>query len=274
MADQEGIYLEQAEAITNLKSEVNRLKDRLSKIEKSEISKFSPFRESNLQANKEDGLALRQLYELILSAPSETVDHAVAQLRAGVPLDDIVAGVKDNVTIGSNALVSKRLSQYKKPGIHSTKLERPTLRPPARSLEVKSVLLDVLLHRFLNAFGSQGDRRPDSISMLHQATALQNGSPLLSKAFESASLIFVGRHDGNRRIEQQGYLCYSKLLSMLQNAVNHPRTSRSTETLVAVVLSTVIEVRWPVTFCLHIRAKYWIVRLSSKARKRLSCTTS
>lgn len=67
-------------------------------------------------------------------------------------------------------------------------------------------------------------------------------SPVLTRAFEAASLTFVGRQDRNLDMEQEGHVRYTKVLSQLQRALHDPKQSKKTDTLVVVLLFMIIEV--------------------------------
>ncbi|PYI20831.1 C6 finger domain protein [Aspergillus violaceofuscus CBS 115571] len=76
---------------------------------------------------------------------------------------------------------------------------------------------------------------------LREAKEMRILSPILYKAFEAASLTFAGRQYHNKALEVAGNSKYIKVLHLLQTALNEPQGNQSTELLLVVLLSTIIE---------------------------------
>jgi hypothetical protein len=102
--------------------------------------------------------------------------------------------------------------------------------------------MELFVERLVSNFSPRDQAKYGGTIALREASEMRVLSPILCTAFEAASLTFAGRRDGNRTIELAGHTRYSRMLRQLQNALNDPRASKSTEVLVVVLLSTIIEV--------------------------------
>ncbi|KAL1963358.1 hypothetical protein VTN77DRAFT_8479 [Rasamsonia byssochlamydoides] len=121
----------------------------------------------------------------------------------------------------------------------------------AESTESKSVistppssgkaLLEVFLGDFVEACSPQSPIYSGIGFDMRAAAEMRIFSPLLSKAFEAASLIFISQRHKHPKIEAVGNAQYSGVLKLLQRAVNDPEQCKSTEVLTVVVLVAVIE---------------------------------
>jgi hypothetical protein len=101
--------------------------------------------------------------------------------------------------------------------------------------------MELFVERLVSNFSPRDQAKYGGTIALREASEMRVLSPILCTAFEAASLTFAGRRDGNRTIELAGHTRYSRMLRQLQNALNDPRASKSTEVLVVVLLSTIIE---------------------------------
>ncbi|KAL5359245.1 hypothetical protein BJX96DRAFT_174189 [Aspergillus floccosus] len=102
-------------------------------------------------------------------------------------------------------------------------------------------LMELFVERLVSNFSPRDQAKYGGTIALREASEMRVLSPILCTAFEAASLTFAGRRDGNRAIELAGHTRYSRMLRQLQNALGDPRASKSTEVLVVVLLSTIIE---------------------------------
>ncbi|KKK17260.1 hypothetical protein ARAM_001834 [Aspergillus rambellii] len=112
--------------------------------------------------------------------------------------------------------------------------DKARLTDPALSNAVIELFVDRLIDNF-------SPRNIPGTIALREASSMRVFSPLLCKAFEAASLTFAGRHDGNRYVELAGHTRYVRMLRMLQNSLQDGEGRNSTEVLVVVLLSTIIE---------------------------------
>ncbi|PYH49865.1 Zn(II)2Cys6 transcription factor domain-containing protein [Aspergillus saccharolyticus JOP 1030-1] len=100
------------------------------------------------------------------------------------------------------------------------------------------VTLEFFIERLVDNFS------PINVSgtiALREAKEMRILSPILSKAFEAASLTFAGQQYSNKALEVAGHVRYIKVLHLLQAALNDPEGNQSTEVLLVVLLSTIIE---------------------------------
>ncbi|OJJ45894.1 hypothetical protein ASPZODRAFT_26497 [Penicilliopsis zonata CBS 506.65] len=111
------------------------------------------------------------------------------------------------------------------------------LRSPLAAKQI----LEVLVGRLINAFSPIEAVNCGSLVGLRDAAQMRVFSPLLSHAFEAASLTFVGRQERHLSMEKVGHVRYTRVLRQLQQALNHPEQSKSTEVLVVVLLFIIIE---------------------------------
>ncbi|KAF9884974.1 hypothetical protein FE257_000884 [Aspergillus nanangensis] len=102
-------------------------------------------------------------------------------------------------------------------------------------------LMELFVQRLISNFSPRDHAKYGGTIALREASEMRVLSPILCSAFEAASLTFVGRRDRNRSIELAGHARYSRMLRLLQNALYDPRESKSTEVLVVVLLSTIVE---------------------------------
>ncbi|CZR63629.1 uncharacterized protein PAC_13526 [Phialocephala subalpina] len=116
-------------------------------------------------------------------------------------------------------------------------LELPLLR------QIKETpLYDVFLEGFLDAFSPAGPSIYGAFDLIRVAAASRTLSPILDKAFQSASLAYYGQKVGDLRIVISGRAIYSKVLNALQNTLSSPEQSRSIEVLLTVIVLIAHEV--------------------------------
>ncbi|RHZ72415.1 hypothetical protein CDV55_108854 [Aspergillus turcosus] len=104
-----------------------------------------------------------------------------------------------------------------------------------------SSLVELFVQRLIDNFSPQPASVYGGTIALREASGMRVMSPLLCTAFEAASLTFAGRCEQNREVEAIGHERYVRVLRQLQNALNHPKQSKSTEVMVVVLLFTIIE---------------------------------
>ncbi|RAL11985.1 Zn(II)2Cys6 transcription factor domain-containing protein [Aspergillus homomorphus CBS 101889] len=100
------------------------------------------------------------------------------------------------------------------------------------------VALEFFVERLIDNFS------PANVSgtiALREAKEMRILSPILYKAFEAASLTFAGRQYQNKALEVAGHSKYINVLHLLQTALHDPQGNQSTEILLVVLLSTIIE---------------------------------
>ncbi|KAH6676004.1 hypothetical protein B0J14DRAFT_376328 [Halenospora varia] len=116
-------------------------------------------------------------------------------------------------------------------------LELPLLR------QIKETpLYDVFLEGFLDAFSPAGPSIYGAFDLIRVAAASRTLSPILDKAFQSASLAYYGQKVGDLRIVISGRAIYSNVLNALQNTLSSPGQSRSIEVLLTVIVLIAYEV--------------------------------
>lgn len=104
-------------------------------------------------------------------------------------------------------------------------------------------LVELFTERMIEQFSPGGGANFGGTMKLRQAAEMRVFSPLLCNAFEAASLTFAGSCEQIKQIQIAGHAQYIRVLRQLQHAVYHPEKSQSTDVLVVVLLSTIIEVR-------------------------------
>lgn len=116
-------------------------------------------------------------------------------------------------------------------------------------------LVELFTDRLIGEFSPTTAVNLGSTIRLRQAAEMRVFSPILCNAFEAASLTFAGSRERIPQLEITGHARYVQLLRQLQNAVCHLEKSQSTEVLVVVLLSTIIEasdiaqLSWNLTDC-------------------------
>lgn len=104
-------------------------------------------------------------------------------------------------------------------------------------------LVELFTERMIEQFSPAGGANFGGTMKLRQAAELRVFSPILCNAFEAASLTFAGSREKIKQIQLAGHAQYVRVLRQLQRAIYHPEKSQSTDILVVVLLSTIIEVR-------------------------------
>ena len=104
-------------------------------------------------------------------------------------------------------------------------------------------LVELFTERMIEQFSPAGGANCGGTMKLRQAAELRVFSPILCNAFEAASLTFAGTREKIKPIQLAGHAQYVRVLRQLQRAIYHPEKSQSTDILVVVLLSTIIEVR-------------------------------
>lgn len=107
-----------------------------------------------------------------------------------------------------------------------------------------SAVTELFVERLVSNFSPKDHAKYGGTIALREASELRMLSPIICNAFEAASLTFAGRRDRNQSVEVAGHSRYVRVLRQLQNALYDPKQSNSTEVLVAILLATIVEVRW------------------------------
>ncbi|KAL4896844.1 hypothetical protein BDV59DRAFT_190785 [Aspergillus ambiguus] len=100
---------------------------------------------------------------------------------------------------------------------------------------------EIFIQRFIDDFSLQTATNNVGFVAFRRGAEMRAFSPFLCRAFDAASLIFIGRREGNYSIDACGQRKYVKVLKELQDSLNSPEQRTSSETLIVVVLFTVIE---------------------------------
>ncbi|THC94196.1 hypothetical protein EYZ11_006337 [Aspergillus tanneri] len=101
--------------------------------------------------------------------------------------------------------------------------------------------MELFIERLISNFSPKNLAKYGGSIALREASEMRMFSPIICTAFEAAALSFAGCRDGNPSIEVVGHSRYIRVLRLLQNALYDPKQSKSTDVLVVVLLSTIIE---------------------------------
>ena len=103
-------------------------------------------------------------------------------------------------------------------------------------------LVELFVERLISEFSPTTTVNVGSTMRLRQAAEMRVFSPMLCNAFEAASLTFAGSRECIPQLRIAGNARYVRLLQQLQNAICHLEKSQSTDVLLVVLMSTIIEV--------------------------------
>ncbi|KAE8151650.1 putative C6 finger domain protein [Aspergillus avenaceus] len=133
---------------------------------------------------------------------------------------------------------------------HNDKIRAQRASSPPSPSQQKKVLtdpalatavLELFVERLISNFSPSDHQKYGGTIALRQASEMRMFSPILTNAFEAASLTFAGRRDRNQTIEVAGHAKYVRTLRLLQSALYDAEANKSTEVLVVVLLSTITE---------------------------------
>ncbi|CRG82717.1 hypothetical protein PISL3812_00061 [Talaromyces islandicus] len=142
----------------------------------------------------------------------------------------------------TTSTIDRKVPAEQKKSAPITAARRPMLKDLlASSPTPGKLLMEVFVGELINGFSPDPSSTHGRVFDLRSASERRIFSPLLSSGFSAAALIFVGQRDQHLKITAAGNSQYSKMLRLLQGAVNQPEKSKSTEVLTVVVLLTIIE---------------------------------
>ncbi|KAL6235067.1 hypothetical protein BDW75DRAFT_230664 [Aspergillus navahoensis] len=233
--------ISQADEIRNLRNEIRDLRSRL--------EESSP---SQLRLKQ-----LRILFDTIRSAPEDVIERLIADIRGegqssqrDPPAEPWAEGAAYNGT--------DYIDRAEAPGVDG---EQELLIVPRRfsrdssedsdtvdsaygsicRVDSSSLMLDVFIERFVDAFSPEVDARAGEAGAIRRAAEVRMFSPILRDAFDSVSQVFFGRSVQNQTIEVRGFSGYPRVLRSLQEALLDPERSKAESTLATVVLLMAFE---------------------------------
>ncbi|RHZ57463.1 Zn(II)2Cys6 transcription factor [Aspergillus thermomutatus] len=223
-------YIQQSALIENLMQTCENLKKQLA--EARALANLPPVKdEDSFSALSPNNLAVAR-------SEKTTVDEEDGEEEISNPRDssDTKRSPGD-----SDELVSEnpdRIAPWKPyQSFRSLSEDKRLLTDPA----LASSLVELFVERLIDNFSPQPAAIYGGTIALREASGMRVLSPILCTAFEAASLTFAGRSDQIREVEAVGHTRYVRVLRLLQNALNDPKQSKSTEVMVVVLLFTIIE---------------------------------
>ncbi|KAF5860577.1 hypothetical protein ETB97_001351 [Aspergillus alliaceus] len=218
-------YIEQSSLIDNLMQTCESLKQQLAEAR----------RLANLPPVKAEESGSSSLYQIRPNVDDDDDDDERESDQANQPVlpQQVSPDSSDSLgpTLGDNTR-SPRQSSPMSLARQKAILDDPTLA---------STVMELFVDRLIRNFSPDDHRKYGGTIALREASEMRMISPMLCNAFEAAALTFVGRRERNRSIELAGHAKYVRMLRQLQIALFDAERNKSTEVLVAVLLSTITE---------------------------------
>ncbi|KAB8233415.1 Zn(II)2Cys6 transcription factor domain-containing protein [Aspergillus alliaceus] len=219
-------YIEQSSLIDNLMQTCESLKQQLAEAR----------RLANLPPVKAEESGSSSLYQIRPNIDDDDDDDERESDQANQPVlpQQVSPDSSDSLgpTLGDNTRSPRQSSPM------SLARQKAILDDPA----LASTVMELFVDRLIRNFSPDDHRKYGGTIALREASEMRMISPMLCNAFEAAALTFVGRRERNRSIELAGHAKYVRMLRQLQIALFDAERNKSTEVLVAVLLSTITEV--------------------------------
>ncbi|CAG8947040.1 unnamed protein product [Penicillium salamii] len=254
--DDEARPISQAEEIRNLRSEIRDLRSRIDERESGDGVQ-------DLQRLDR----LESLFESLRSAPIQTVDDLVRDIRSahvGLKKDLVPVGPWEgteayesypspNSAVLPNRtrlLLNSPVEDFNTiPGEDDDSLEIMSVGSGSGSdssgtisiMSMQRPAVDIFVERFVDAFSPEVDVKSGRAGALRAAAGIRMFSPLITDAFEAVSVAFFGRSVQNKEIEASGFRLYPRVLRGLQDALVDPEKCNAESTLVTVILLLAFE---------------------------------
>ncbi|CAG8212703.1 unnamed protein product [Penicillium salamii] len=256
--DDEARPISQAEEIRNLRSEIRDLRSRIDERENGDGVQ-------DLQRLDR----LESLFESLRSAPIQTVDDLVRDIRSahvGLKKDLVPVGPWEGteayesypspnsavLPTRTRLLLNSPVEDFNTiPGEDDDSLEIMSVGSGSGSdssgtisiMSMQRPAVDIFVERFVDAFSPEVDVKSGRAGALRAAAGIRMFSPLITDAFEAVSVAFFGRSVQNKEIEASGFRLYPRVLRGLQDALVDPEKCNAESTLVTVILLLAFECR-------------------------------